>query len=217
MRFYKWLIVIAIPLTLIMVTVRLVTLPWYPVWEYSRPGFPEDPLDMPDADRLRLAKTCIRFLNVPHDTNILASLRFEDGSVVFIERELDHMDDVKIVYDRMTTAVGLVLLIAITFSIIMIRKGEVLTFYRALWHGGLLTLSILVFVGLWMLVGFDVFFSAFHGIFFSEGTWIFYTTDALIRLFPLRFWQDAGMGIAGAVIIFSLCLMTFSRWRSKDI
>lgn len=215
MRYYKWLMIIAVPLVLIMGAVRIMTLPWYPVWEYNRPGFPDDPLGMSDAERLRLAKACIRFLNVPHDTEILRSLRFDDGTEVFYDRELDHMDDVKIVYDRMTTAVGYLFLFTLGLSVYVVRKGEIATVYQALSIGGFLTLIILSITGLWMLFGFDAFFTAFHGLFFTEDTWIFAYTDALIRLFPLRLWQDAGMGIALAVAAASAFLTGLGWYKGR--
>jgi integral membrane protein (TIGR01906 family) len=208
-RFLRWLIVIVVPLVLIMTAVRFFTLPWYPAWEYSRPNFPMDPLGMSDVERLRLAKECIRFLNSPYDSDILAELRYQDGSPVFNARELEHMDDVKIVYDRMTIFVGSLFLLTLILTGVTVRKGKSVEVYRSVSQGGVLTLIALIVIGLWMFTGFDAFFTAFHGVFFSEGTWLFSYTDALIRLFPIRFWQDAGTGIAILVVIVSLVLWRF--------
>ena len=35
------------------------------------------------------------------------------------------------------------------------------------------------------------FFAGFHSLFFEGDSWLFYFSDTLIRLFPIRFWQDA--------------------------
>jgi len=35
------------------------------------------------------------------------------------------------------------------------------------------------------------FFAWFHSLFFEGDTWLFEYSDTLIRLFPIRFWQDA--------------------------
>jgi uncharacterized membrane protein len=35
------------------------------------------------------------------------------------------------------------------------------------------------------------FFTAFHHLFFTGDSWLFLFSDTLIRLFPIRFWQDA--------------------------
>ena len=43
------------------------------------------------------------------------------------------------------------------------------------------------------------FFSAFHGLFFAEGTWTFPSDSVLIRLFPESFWTMAGVTWAALV------------------
>ena len=35
------------------------------------------------------------------------------------------------------------------------------------------------------------FFTGFHKLFFEGDSWLFFYSDTLIRLFPIRFWQDA--------------------------
>lgn len=215
MRILKWLIIITVPLVLIMGSVRIFTLSWYPTWQYSRSTFPEDPLGMPQSERLRLAKACIRFLNLPHNSESLSSLLFQDGSAVFNNRELSHMDDVKVVYDRMTTAVALILILTVGYAVSQIRRVDLYMIFRAISLGGIFTTLTLIGLGIWMLVGFDVLFTAFHGVFFSEGTWLFYTTDSLIRLFPLRFWQDAGIGISLVVISCAIGLSGLGWWLAR--
>lgn len=58
--------------------------------------------------------------------------------------------------------------------------------------------GLAVTIGLIVLVGmvinpdvFNVFFVAFHSLFFEGNSWLFLFSDTLIRLFPVRFWQDA--------------------------
>ena len=40
------------------------------------------------------------------------------------------------------------------------------------------------------------FFGWFHSLFFSANTWLFEYSDTLIRLFPIRFWQDTFLAAA---------------------
>jgi len=40
------------------------------------------------------------------------------------------------------------------------------------------------------------FFVGFHALFFEGDSWLFLYSDTLIRLFPLRFWQDAFLAAA---------------------
>jgi uncharacterized membrane protein len=57
-----------------------------------------------------------------------------------------------------------------------------------------------------MLLSFGVFFVAFHNVFFEPGTWVFYYSDTLIRLFPERFWRDIFLYVGGFAIISGLAL-----------
>jgi integral membrane protein (TIGR01906 family) len=203
----RLIIVVAVPVVLTMAAVRSLTLPWYPAWAYERSGFPEDPLGMSRQERLRLARAAVRYLNVRRGSDLLRDLRLPDGARAFNERELEHMDDVKVVYDRLTLVAAVFLGGAVVTGLGLASRGESCEIWRALAQGGGATLVILLSLGVWMLVGFGQFFTFFHGIFFEPGTWVFRYSDTLIRLFPLPFWQYAGLLIAGAVSLTAVLLL----------
>jgi uncharacterized membrane protein len=56
------------------------------------------------------------------------------------------------------------------------------------------------------------FFSGFHSLFFEGDSWLFLYSDTLIRLFPIRFWQDVFLWAAvialGGGIALALGLRT---------
>lgn len=221
MRFFLRLVVIlAVPIVLTMAMVRLLTLPWYPSWQYGRAGFPDDPFALPHQERLRLAQASIRFLNIPWRTDVLTELAFDDGSPAYVERELEHMDDVKSVYNVLT-GVAFVTMIAAIFAGWGLTHGWAgeTAGARAIWQslvqGAWATVMLLLGLGVWMLVGFDAFFTFFHGLFFQPGTWVFAYSDTLIRLFPLPFWQDAGLVIAGGVTVGALLIIVVGVWRLR--
>jgi integral membrane protein (TIGR01906 family) len=197
----RWILVLAVPVVLVMGVVRGVTMPWYPAWAYRRPDFPPDPGGMAPEERLRLARACIAYLNVPGPPRdaMLAALTLPDGTPAFDAREIRHMADVKRVYNGLTLAAGVALVLGVGAAWLLHRRHGASSVWRALSLGGALTLLLLVTLGLWMLVGFEAFFTAFHGVFFQGDTWLFAYTDTLIRLFPLRFWRDAGLLIVGVV------------------
>lgn len=209
------LLIITIPLVLTMTMVRLVTMPWYPAWQYSRPGFPSDPLGMERGDRLRLARICIHFLNLPGAWDLLDDARLPDDSLAFNARELSHMDDVKVVYGQLTWVALVALLIALLAGWFLVRLYGPTALWGALSDGGLCGLVILFILGVWMSVGFSAFFTTFHKLFFEGDSWLFHYDDTLIRLFPLRFWSDAGMLIAILVGILSMGLALFGRALQK--
>jgi len=209
------LIAAAVPLTLVIGMARLLTLPWYPAWEYAKPGFPADPLGMAPEERLRLARASIAFLNTPRGVGRLDDVQFADGTVAFDAREISHMDDVKLVYDQLTAAAAIAFVVAVAAAWVLIRQGHLSLVWGALSDGSLFTLCVLVALGVWMAVGFDAFFTAFHGIFFEAGTWLFDYSDMLIRLFPLKFWVDAGLIIAVGVGALAFALALFTRALQK--
>lgn len=200
----RWFVVLAVPIVLTMTVVRALTFPWFARVEYARPTFPGDPFGLPHGERLRLAQETIRYLNRPGRPSTLADLRLSDGQAAYNERELGHMEDVKAVFDGLTLLAGGALVVAAGAGITMARHADRCAPWSALVQGGLLTLAILVGLAVWMLLGFDQFFAAFHGIFFESGTWVFSYSDTLIRLFPLPFWQDAGLLVAGGVSLLAL-------------
>jgi uncharacterized membrane protein len=58
-------------------------------------------------------------------------------------------------------------------------------------------------VGVGILIDPDVFwqfFTFFHTLFFEGDSWLFYYSDSLIRLFPIRFWQDAFLWAAALAL-----------------
>ncbi len=211
---WRWFFGLAVPLVLIMSAVRGVTLPWYPAWEYRQADFPPDPLGMPDEARLALAQTCIDFLNLPGGGEGLRPARLPNGQPAFNERELHHMDDVKAVYDRLTALAIALLLGLLLVGWDAVRRWGWAELGSLLQLGGGVTLLLLIGLGLWMMTGFEQFFTDFHHLFFSGGSWLFDYTDTLIRLFPLRFWQDAGLLIAKIVVGISLVLIVGGWWLS---
>ena len=67
-------------------------------------------------------------------------------------------------------------------------------------RGGFLTLGLLAVLGLYASIDFWGFFTFFHGLFFKGDSWLFEYSDTLIRLFPLRFWQDVFIWV-GVIVI----------------
>ena len=86
------------------------------------------------------------------------------------------------------------------------RKGAIA---RALFAGALWFTIALTLLAIVAVFGWEAFFAGFHQVFFADGTWTFYQTDSLIRLYPGQFWIDAAAWIAGitlAVMIITMML-----------
>ena len=190
----------AVVLFVMMTSIRILMNPLFLTIEYNMPGFPPDAFGFTKDDRLHWANLSLKYLLNDADISFLGDLRFENGSQVFNERELHHMLDVKILVQQMIRAWGIL-------GIFIFLTG--VWAWRGRWLGEYwLTLSlagwaIQIIIGLILagvMIGFSSLFTGFHLIFFEGDTWLFYYSDTLIRLFPLRFWQDAFtlMGILSA-------------------
>lgn len=199
----------SVVLFVMMTSIRLLMNPFFLTIEYNLPGFPPDAFGFAKEDRLHWANLSLKYLLNDADISFLGDLKFENGAQVFNERELRHMLDVKILVQQMIRAWG-ILGIFIFLTGVWAWRGHWLGEYwltvsRAGW-------AILIVIGLILagvIIGFSSLFTGFHLIFFEGDTWLFYYSDTLIRLFPLRFWQDAFtlMGILSAAGGIALILL----------
>lgn len=192
------LVTILIPLVLIGLAIRVLLSPLFYKLEYSMPYFPPDEHGFTKEDRLKWAPYAVNYLVNDADISYLGDLKFDDGTPLYNERELSHMNDVK----RLTQGAlriwyfSLALLAALG---VWARFGGWWDAYRlGLMRGGWLMVGLAVTIGLIVVVGiainpnvFNTFFVAFHSLFFEGNSWLFLFSDTLIRLFPVRFWQDA--------------------------
>jgi integral membrane protein (TIGR01906 family) len=219
------LITILVPVGLVLGAVRIVLNPWYPKLEYRMPWFPEDEYGFTRAERDKYALIAVEYLNTTQDIHLLMDLRFPAGvtappiscmettdcNLMYNDRELHHMIDVKYV-------LGFVLPVGYTiiFGLILLgiwawKRGWWGDYRISLQRGGWLMLAIL-FTLIVMVAGFfDWFFTFFHEVFFSSGTWQFYTSDTLIRLFPERFWMDTFIYVGGIAALGGLALVILGR------
>jgi len=122
------------------------------------------------------------------------------------------MLDVKVLVKNMLTAWLVLLLIWLLLLVWAWRGKWFLDFLLAVSNGGWLTLGIILFLLTAVLVDFDGLFTAFHHLFFEGDTWLFYYSDSLIRLFPMRFWRDAFILTGGITILLAL-ISALSRKR----
>jgi len=83
---------------------------------------------------------------------------------------------------------------------------------QGLFGGGLFMLVILAGLVVYVLLQWDEFFTQFHELFFASGSWVFSYSDSLIRLYPVRFWQDAALTIGGLCGLGAI-LVVVGAWR----
>lgn len=215
-RFARALVVIAIPPFLVLTSIQMVMTETFLNIEYRRPGFPADPYGFSQDDRLTLAPVAIEYLRNDQGIDFLGSLTF-DGNPLFNERELKHMEDVKLVTRaafRVHVVVTLGLIIAIAILSWPSDKRRVLA--NALFEGGIFSLLLIASLIVLILASWDTFFTQFHQVFFEGESWLFRRSDTLIRLFPEQFWFDIAL-VIGALTTGGAILLVVATtlWRRE--
>ena len=95
------------------------------------------------------------------------------------------------------------------------RGGWLNTLFRsAVSAGGWVTVGLVVAILMGVLLNFDVLFTDFHHLFFTGDSWLFYTSDTLIRLFPMRFWEDGFIAVGSLNLLVGLALGWFLPRKS---
>lgn len=206
------LISLLIPFFLIMTSIRIIMHPFYLDYEYNLLNFPADEFGFTTQDRLKWGKASMDYLFNPEEINSLADLKFEDGSVLYNERELSHMLDVKKLVQAGLKVWYVIISILLLSGLFAWKFKFTAGFLSAVSRGGWLTLGLILLILAGVMIDFNALFAGFHAIFFTGDTWLFYTNDTLIRLFPEKLWSDAFifMGVftlVGAV----LCILTGVR------
>jgi integral membrane protein (TIGR01906 family) len=186
-----WLATILIPFVLLFLGVRILLSEFFLDVEYRLPGFPPDSYGFSLEDRLRYANQALDYLNSDADIAVLAELTFPDGAPLFNARELGHMQDVKnVLAPLMRIGFGLTLAV---FGLLFLaqRRSWRSALLAGIRRGGWVTVGLVGILGLLAVLSFWQFFTVFHSLFFEGDSWLFLYSDSLIRLFPMRFWQDA--------------------------
>jgi len=222
----QFLVVVAVPVVLTVIAVRIVMSPMFLQLEYNRPGFPEDPFGLTTEQRLLYAPPAVEYLLNNEGIEYLEDLRLprdivpvgvcvpapEDPTLCyrFNERELQHMEDVKAV-TRWTYFTGIGLSVLGGMALLYLSQVSLGHLRVALTGGSMLTFGIIGVIVLLAVTAWDVFFTGFHRIFFEGDSWLFRYSDTLIRLFPEQFWFDAAL-LIGTIVIVGAALAFGVSW-----
>jgi len=208
-----WLVTIMMPTVLVMLGVRLLLNPGFPPAEYSMPAFPADRYGFTRAERIKYAAYSLDYLLNAAGPDYLGDLRFTDGGPVFNEREVSHMHDVKIVTQATLRVFYAALGLLVALGLWAWRAQWLSVYITGVKRGGALTVYLILGLGAFAAVSFNQFFTQFHEVFFTGDSWLFQYSDTLIRLFPIRLWQDIFAYILGLALVLGGWLAWF--WKPK--
>ncbi len=204
-------LVVAFPLLLVLLAVRLVMSPLFLQIEYNRTDFPADPYGFTREDRFTYAPYALDYLLNGAGIEYLADLQFADGTALYNANELRHMRDVKTVTQIAFggALIGGIVAAAAAFYLYWRGEGRL---RHALFVGALFTVALIVAIVILAVFNWEFFFVTFHQLFFQSGTWYFPTSDTLIRLFPEQFWFDAAIVIGSLTLGVSLLVLALTRF-----
>jgi integral membrane protein (TIGR01906 family) len=215
-KILSWVVTILVPVVLVLTSVRLVMTPVFVYLEYQTPNFPADRYGFTLQDRLYWSRLALDYLLNDEGIEYLGDLQFPDGSLVYNERELKHMVDVKNVAQDALVIWYLTLGVTLILGVWAWFGGWWGNYYQGLGRGGWLTLILVGVTILLVLIGFGFFFVFFHDVFFDPGTWRFAFSDTLIRLFPERFWRDTFLAVGLLTGVGGLALAMVIRRKPSD-
>jgi integral membrane protein (TIGR01906 family) len=189
-RILGYLLAASTPVVISVLAILVLLSPVFMELEYRRPGFPEDEYGFSREERLYYGNLTRRYLISSMTLDDLRSLEFAEGGPIYIERELSHLKDVKVVLGGVLRVFFGSLIVFAVSAITAITRDWREGFFDSLKWGGRITAGLLVLILLLTVVSFQALFTNFHRIFFEGDSWLFFYSDTLIRLFPIRFWQD---------------------------
>lgn len=126
-----------------------------------------------------------------------------NGHEGFDASQVSHLGDVRTVLRRARLAtLGMLIAAAVLLTVVRRLQGARAA-GAAMKASAVLTVVLPLAGATAAIVDFDAFFSAFHAVFFSAGTWTFPSDSLLIRLFPEPFWLVAGASWAVSIVVFA--------------
>jgi len=214
-RIIQVILVVAIPVMILFAPLYVFVTDAFVRHEYSLADMPASDR-FSDSERLTLSHTMIDFLRGRATAEDLASLTLADGTAAVNEREVSHMQDVRYVMDGLFKSAAIaagIVLVLVLYLLYRAERRELASAIRGgIWLGAIVIAAIVSA----SLINFDVFFEAFHSLFFQSGTWLFYTQDTLIQLYPEPFWMDAvwkyGVAIAIELAVLFGCSALLMRY-----
>lgn len=199
-------------IALVGIAVSLLTLPVYTSSAVEVLNIPQSS-GLSRADALHLAADARGFV---------ADLRYSPlpgtwrGRIAFDERSVAHLRDVRTVIAGARAATGAAALLLVVWISVCAGLKRWAPLRGGMRWGGWATAAVVAVGALAAAADFEWFFTAFHGLFFSTGTWLFSSDSMLIRLFPERFWVVGGVVWAFLSLLLAAVLVGASGLVPPD-
>ena len=149
-------------------------------------------------------------LDVVSDRNDLVQLKsaFSGASELycFSEETVSHLDDCYHLFAAAIPYAIAILMLAVFGFVFTGVTGGKRRVGIILVAAGIIVLALFAVFAIWAMVSFQSLFAAFHGLFFSAGSWLFPYDSILICALPTEFWM--GMGAIWLVVAALLSILS---------
>ena len=184
--------------------------PWTADAAYALPGFPEPRIALDDDERSRLAAVGTRAIAPwrPGGLQTMRAATRDDGRPAFVGEEIGHFEDVRtvVLVVLLAAGAGLALMVAAAG---LVRDRSVIG--QGLIAGTRVTVAVFVGIGGLMLIGFDAFFDAFHGVFFEGESWRLPYYGTVRSLYPDALWAIMGGALVALVLAQAAAIVVLIR------
>jgi integral membrane protein (TIGR01906 family) len=160
---------------------------------------------------ISISEKIISYLKGKRDDLII----YDEKGLVFEGREVEHMKDVKTLFNRgyMIRNIFLVSALAAGLVLKFFYKDRIL---KLLFYGGILFGFVLILIGLIIIFNFDRAFVIFHEILFSNDLWILNPEqDLLIQMLPSNFFSDLGLIIVKRYVLTTVVISAIYLLNKK--
>ncbi len=147
-----------------------------------------------------------------------AALASADEVYVLTPDALSHLDDCYAVASTARTVLLACLIGAVVCLALAGATGGRRRVGAMAVAAGSAVLAIFLALGLWAALDFDGMFAAFHGLFFTAGTWTFSWESLLITMYPIAFWMGMGaiwVGVTALLSALAIACGALLRRRAK--
>ncbi len=238
----RLVLIIGIPVVLTLTNVRLLMTYTFPELVYNAPNMTADFYGFTKADRLHWSKKSIDYILSDPRAGAIEAWKFSeagrapvgttapapetcadygeqygprDCTYFYNDREVRHMRDVRNITAVTLNVWRLMSVLSLLAMGAFYYCRELTAFRWALLTGSAVTAIVLIGLVLFVLVGFNTLFTLFHQVFFQSGTWTFYWSDSLIRLFPLPLWFNAFLFVGLATLAEAGLIAAAAWWGMK--
>lgn len=195
--FSAWIVGLALALMVTGLAILPLTGPAFTRTVAGRYSLPEE-AGLPPERMLEVAEQVRAFVVESKGDTLPVTV---DGRAGFDAAASSHLIDVRVVLSRARLFTGVLTLLVTGWIVVMFRRKRIDAIVASLRAGAILTLVLIVLAAVAAVSDFESFFTAFHGLFFASGTWMFPYDSLLIQTFPEPFWATSGAAWAVVMVL----------------